>query len=83
MYIPCTHLRYMTEFTAKIKICDKFAINIILDGIIKTLRSRQQGLHFADNIFKCISLIENDCILIKILLKVVPEGPTGIKSALI
>ena len=36
-----------------------------------TLRPRQNGTHFADNIFKCISLNEKFCILIQISLKFV------------
>ena len=40
-----------------------------------TLRPRQNGRHFADDIFKCIFLNENVRILIKISLKVVPKGP--------
>ena len=41
---------------------------------INTLRLRQNGLHFPDDIFKGIFLNENVCILIKILPKFVPEG---------
>ena len=37
------------------------------------LRLRQNGCHFADKIFKCIFLNENVWILLKILLKFVPE----------
>ena len=40
-----------------------------------TLRPRQNGRHFADNIFKCIFLNENVWIPIKIWLKFVPKGP--------
>ena len=40
-----------------------------------TLRPRQNGRHFADDIFKCIFVIENVWILIKISLKFVPKGP--------
>ena len=41
--------------------------------IINTLRPRQDGRHFPDDIFKCIFLNENVWILIKISLKFVPE----------
>ena len=44
-------------------------------GSINTLRPRQNGRHFADDIFKRIFLNENVRILIKISLKFVPEGP--------
>ena len=42
---------------------------------INTLRPRQNGRHFADNIFKYISLNENVWIPNKISLKFVPRGP--------
>ena len=35
-------------------------------------RPGQNGRHLADNIFRCIFLNENICILIKISLKLVP-----------
>ena len=37
-----------------------------------TLRPRQNGRHFADDIFKCISLNENVWILLKISLRFAP-----------
>ena len=39
-----------------------------------TLRPRQNGRHFADDVFKCIFLNENVWILLKISLKFVPKG---------
>ena len=42
---------------------------------INTLRPRQDGRHFPDDIFKCIFLNENVLISIKISLKFVPKGP--------
>ena len=42
---------------------------------INTLRPRQNGRHFADDIFKCIFLDENVWIPIKISLKFLPQGP--------
>ena len=41
--------------------------------VINTLRPRQNGRHFSDDIFQCISLFENVCIWIKISLKFVPK----------
>ena len=38
-----------------------------------TLRPRQNGRHFADDIFKCIFLTENTQILLKISLEFVPK----------
>ena len=40
-----------------------------------TLRPRQYGCHFPDNIFKCIFFNENEQILMKVSLKFVPWGP--------
>ena len=42
---------------------------------VNTLRPRQSGRHFADDIFNCILLNENVWIMIKISLKFVPKGP--------
>ena len=42
---------------------------------LNTLRPRQNGRHFADDIFKCIFLNENVWIQIKISMKFVPMGP--------
>ena len=42
---------------------------------LNTLRPRQNGRHFADDILKCIFLNENVWISIKISLKFVPKGP--------
>ena len=41
---------------------------------INTLRLRQNGRHFPDDIFKCVFLNENEWIQIKISLKFVPKG---------
>ena len=48
-----------------------------------TLRLRQNGHHFLDDIFKCIFLNENDWILIKISLKFVLKGPINNIPALV
>ena len=41
---------------------------------VNSLRPRQNGRHFADEVFKCILLNENVWIPIKISLKFVPQG---------
>ena len=51
--------------------------------LVNTLRPRQNGRHFADDIFKWISLNENVWILIKISLKFVPQGPINNITALV
>ena len=50
---------------------------------INTLSQRQNGRHFADDIFKCILLDENVWIPIKISLKFVPQGPINNIPALV
>ena len=51
--------------------------------IINTLRPRQDGRHFADDIFKCIFFNKNIWIPIKISLKFVPTGPINNIPALV
>ena len=48
-----------------------------------TLMLRQNGLHFADEIFICIFLNENCCVMIKISLKFIPNGPIDNNPALV
>ena len=50
---------------------------------LNTLRQRQNGRHFPDDIFKCISLNENVWIAIKISLNFVPRGPINNIPALV
>ena len=50
---------------------------------VNTLRPRQNGRHFADDIFKCIFLNENVWIPIKISMKFVPKGPINNIPALV
>ena len=51
--------------------------------IINTLKPRQNGRHFAEDIFKCIFLNENVWIPIQISLKFVPQGPINNIPALV
>ena len=55
---------------------------LIVDSV-NTLRTRQNGCHFQDGIFKWIFLNENVWILIKILLKFVPRCLIDIIQALV
>ena len=50
---------------------------------INTLRPRQNGCHFPDDIFKCFFLNENVSIAIEISLKFVPKGPINNIPALV
>ena len=51
--------------------------------LFNTLWLRQNGRHFADDIFKCIFLNENVWILIKISLNFVPKDPINNIPALV
>ena len=51
--------------------------------LINTLRPRQNGHYFPDDIFECIFLKENVSILIKISLKFVPKSPINNIPALV
>ena len=53
------------------------------DLIVNTLRPRQNGCHFADDIFKYIFLNENGWIVVKISLQFVPKGSINNISALV
>ena len=50
---------------------------------VNTLRPRQNGRHFPDEIFKCIFLNENVLVSIKISLKFIPKGPINNIPALV
>ena len=50
---------------------------------IETLRMRQNGHHFADDIIKCIFFIKNIWITIKISMKFIAKGPVGNNSTLV
>ena len=47
--------------------------------LLNTMRPRQNGRYFADDIFKLILLYSNGCILILTSLKFVPKFPTMIQ----
>ena len=51
--------------------------------LLNALRPRQDGRHFADDIFKCIFLNENVWIPVKISLKFVPKGAISNIPALV
>ena len=50
---------------------------------VNTLRPRENGRHFADDIFKCIFLNENVLIPVKLSLMFVPKGPINNIPALV
>ena len=50
---------------------------------LNKLRPRRDRRHFADDIFKCIFLNENERISLRISLKFVPKGPMNNNPALV
>ena len=71
------------DFTLKYYIvCNNCSFTLRM-FILNTLRLRQNGRHFADDIFKCIFLNENVWIRIKIQLKFVPYDPINNVPALV
>ena len=60
------------------------SLHILHDApYLNTLRPRQNGRHFADDILKCIFLNENVWIPIEISLNFVPKGPINNIPALV
>ena len=57
--------------------CHIFVIMILIGWLFNTLRPKQNGRHFPNDIFKCIFLNENVWISIKISLKSVCKGPVN------
>ena len=76
-------------------LCDPVDGHLLLDGgyvnnlpgtlkcCLNTLRPRQDGRYFADDVLKCIFLNENMWFSLKIPLKFVPKGPINNIPALV
>ena len=86
------HVYFITHQHNGSTINEKYAIidvSRLYNGMTKSVWDansfppRQNGRHFADNIFKCIFMNEKFCILIRISLKFVPKGLIDNKSALV
>ena len=79
-----THLS-MRYFAIVEIVCTNISWNSLFKRMqmFKTLRPRENGRHFADDMFKCIFLNENVWIPIKISLKFVPKGPINNIPALV
>ena len=69
----------LRETTCKI---DKLSTSVEIMSV-NSSPPQQNGHHFADDIFSCIFVNEKNCILIKISLKFVPEGPTDNNPAFV
>ena len=57
--------------------------SLITGRSLNTLRPRQDGRYFADDVLKCIFFNENVWISLKIPLKFVPKGPVNNIPALV
>ena len=80
------HLLQTNEVDAVITLvsyCTNCLKILLITNHINTLRPRQNGHHFANDILKCIFLDENVWIPIKISLKFVPNGPINNIPALV
>ena len=77
--------KYNNRHTQKmnLKCCLQTGGHFVWPQCINTLRPRQNGRYFADDIFECIFFNEKEWISIKIPLKVVPEGPINNILALV
>ena len=72
--------KFCTEHGISIKYeCDSMDVT----DTFNTLRPRQNGRHFAEDIFKCLFFNENVWISIEISLKFVPKGPINNIPALV
>ena len=65
------------------KIMDVIIFPNFSQFMLTHLLSEQNGRHFPDDIFRCIFVNKNFCILIKISLKFVPMGPIDNDPALV
>ena len=86
MYIEryVLHTRWTFHPICKMKcIIGLSKVNWNKKHLFNTLRPRQNGRHFPDDIFKCIFVNENIWIPIRISLKFVPNGPINNIPALI
>ena len=81
LYLPLLIFWWMYCFTWTLSFMH--SLILILVCWVNTLRPRQNGRHFPDDIFKCIFLNENIWISIKISLKFVPKGPINNIPALV
>ena len=74
-------LWHTTSYSANYMYGMQFSIHAV--WCFNTLRPKQNGRHFADDIFKCIFLNGNVWIQIKISMKFVPKGPINNIPALV
>ena len=80
---PINNIPALVQTVAWRRSGDKLSSEAMMVRFLNTLRPRQDGRHFPDDIFKCIFLNENVLISIKISLKFVPKGPINNIPALV
>ena len=71
------------NYTDKVTVYMQYTALVFVIIIIKTLRPRENGRHFADDILKGIFLNENVWIPLQISLKFVPKGTIDNITALV
>ena len=87
MILCWSDIKTMTKFKGDPRMEDKnnlklIRLSLLLYTTINTLRPRQNGRHFAEDMFKCIFLNENVWIPLEISLKFVPKGSINNNPAL-
>ena len=79
----CWHVCHISHAAQDLDGLQKVNISLELIPCFNTLRPRQNGRHFPDDIFKCIFFSENVWISLKISLRFVPNGPINNIPALV
>ena len=79
-HISCAIITYALESLSSLT---QITQNLQVTINFNTLRPRRDRRHFADAIFKCIFLNENERISLRISLKFVPKGPINNNPALV
>ena len=77
----CEMGRWQSKYVLNLE--GSIMVAVLQYPFINTLRPRQDGRHFPDDIFNCIFLNENVRISLEISLKFVPRGPSSNIPALI
>ena len=87
IYTHETEAEYFSEHKKRVVKCedhqDVVALWMRMNFALNTLRPRQDGRHFPEDILKCIFLNENISISINISLKFVPKGRINNNPALV
>ena len=73
-FVHHTHSMRRGHWQQMVHVMKKSWNELVDNNHLNTLRPRQNGRHFTDDIFKCIFMNENVWFPIKISLKVVPKG---------